>query len=86
VTITFDRVGSCPAMAVVIVEGYTPANGLAHGSLDVTVRACDACHHTVRDQMDACGMTPYTVQPRSVARCGDRTVFQPSRYTEAHPA
>lgn len=81
-----DRVGACTGVAVYRIEGYTPLNGLAHGSLDVVVATCTDCYHSVRAQMSACGLTPYSpysmVAVSQVRPCGERTTFAPNRYTE----
>lgn len=93
--ITFDHIGSCPNPPVFLIEGYTPKHGLAHGSLDVTVRACQGCFEGRRLQIEACGMTPYSftgcpthsegAEGRLTAlSCGDRTVFQENAFTAAH--
>lgn len=38
----------CPRPATVAMEGYSPRNGLAHGSLDLVVTACDQHADTAR--------------------------------------
>jgi hypothetical protein len=80
-TITFDRVGVCTRPGTYLVEGYSPANGMAHGSLDVTVRVCGDCHQTLRQQLWDCGMTPYSREGVwTNIECGDRTVFSTNKY------
>ena len=83
-TITFDHVGTCPHKTTVMVEGYSPRDGRAHGSLDVTVRVCDACHQTTRTQLFACGMTPYSRPTRTEMGCGDRTTFEENKYSTVY--
>lgn len=83
-TITFDRVGACPHRATVMVEGYSPMYGRAHGSLDVTVRVCDDCHESLRQQLWDCGMTPYSRTIHTEIGCGDRTTFDENKYSEKY--
>lgn len=86
-TIRFDQVGTCTGVATYRVEGYTPKNGLAHGSLDVTVTACLDCHPAVRQQIEECGMTPYSLgMVTDVQPCGERVTFAENNYTEQHPS
>lgn len=73
--ITFGRVGECPAPVVYVVEGYSPGDGLAHGSLDVVVHACEGCMASVRAGLDDRGMTPYSVRAESKRLCGEMTMF-----------
>lgn len=85
--ITFDRIGSCTGVATYRVEGYTPLNGLAHGSLDVDIAACLACHETVRTQLIECGMTPYSLgMVTDVRPCGERTTFADNSFTTKYPS
>ena len=85
--ITFDRFGTCTGVATYKVEGYTPKNGLAHGSLDVTVNACVDCHQKVRTQLIECGMTPYSLgMVTDVQPCGDRTTFADNSFTTQYPS
>lgn len=80
--ITFDRVGTCTVVATCRVEGYSPANGLAHGSLDVTVTACVDCHATVRQQLIDCAMTPYSIgMGADIRPCGERVTFSENSFT-----
>lgn len=90
-TITFDHVGTCPNTPAMVIEGYSPKDGRAHGSLDVTIRACADCHQTYRTQIISCGMTPYSFsgcashadRPSGALvalSCGDRTVFETNKY------
>jgi hypothetical protein len=91
--ITFDRVGNCGNFVTMLIEGYSPKDGRAHGSLDVTIRSCRECHQTYRDQLEACGMTPYSYtgsvshterKGRMVPLlCGDLTTFAENAYTNA---
>lgn len=84
--ITFDRVGICLNKARMAVEGYSPRNGRAHGSLTVDVLVCSECHQAVRDSIEACGMTPYTTQSQALDRlCGERTTFEANSYSNTHP-
>lgn len=93
-TITFDRVGTCTSYPTMVVEGYTPREGRAHGSLDVTVRTCADCHQTYRTQIISCGMTPFSFtgsvihEDRSGVMtplvCGDRTVFDENKYVTVY--
>lgn len=83
-TIRFDHVGACQAEATFIVEGYSPRDGHAHGSIDVVQRACDDCHLVVRSQMEECGLTPYSALLVTDRRCGDRTVYGENKYTDTY--
>lgn len=79
-------VGTCTGVATYRVEGYSPKNGLAHGSLDVDIAACLDCHATVRQQLVDVGMTPYSIgMVTDIRPCGERTVFEDCTYTAAHP-
>lgn len=81
-SVTFDRANDCTGVATYRVEGYSPLNGLAHGSLDVTVNACVDCHQAVRNQIIDCGMTPYSLgMVTDIQPCGERVTFRPNRYT-----
>jgi hypothetical protein len=82
-SITFDRTGDCPRPAVTVVEGYTPLDRRAHGSLDVVVHACQECAQETRKRLDECGMTPYSLPlPQGFQRaCGERMAFQGNAYT-----
>lgn len=85
--ITFDRFGACTGVATYRVEGYSPANGLAHGSLDVTVTACVDCHLAVRQQIEECGMTPYSLgMVTDIRPCGERTTFAENSFTTQYPS
>lgn len=85
-TITFDVVGSCTNLPTRQVEGYNAKDGLAHGSLDVTVSVCEDCHQTVRTQITSCGMTPYSLPPclDMTGRCGDRGTYEPNKYSTVY--
>lgn len=84
-TIRFDHVGQCSGSATVMVEGYSPANGMAHGSLDVTLHVCADCLPAYRQQLDACGMTPYSRQSVTGRECGERATFADNKYTAQYP-
>jgi hypothetical protein len=85
VSIHFDQVGHCGAVAVYKVEGYSPKDGMAHGSLDVTVAVCAACHPVVRQQLIGCGMTPYTLGAVTDIRpCRERVTYAPKSYTTTY--
>jgi hypothetical protein len=93
-TIRFDKVGKCPSYPTMLVEGYTPREGRAHGSLDVTVRCCADHHQKYRDEINACGMTAFSFTGSVVQGerggvttpllCGDRTIFDDNEYISAH--
>lgn len=94
--ITFDRVGGCDNSVTMLIEGYSPKDGRAHGSLDVTIRSCADCHQIYRTQLFACGMTAYSYtgtvshddrNGRLVAlRCGDRATYEANKYTTTYSA
>jgi hypothetical protein len=85
VSITFDRANDCTGVATYRVEGYSPLNGLAHGSLDVTVTACLDCHPEIRRGLENCGMTPYSLgMVTDIQPCGERMTFSPNRYTSSY--
>ncbi|WP_411091387.1 hypothetical protein [Streptomyces sp. 049-1] len=66
-------VGSgCGVPAAVCIEGYSPRDGLAHGSLDHTVYACAG--HTADARADwLSGYTTYTCTGTPEGRrCGER--------------
>lgn len=85
--ITFDTVGTCTGVATYTVECYSPADGFAHGSLDVTVTTCVDCHQALRKQLEDCGMTPYSVSMgTSIRPCGERCTFAENSYTTKYPA
>lgn len=74
--LTFDTVGTCTATPTRVVEGYSPAGGLAHGSLDVVVDACDACHEAMRQVVEESGLLPYScMHMTGEGRCGVRLTF-----------
>jgi len=79
----FDHIGVCTSTATVMVEGYSPKDGRAHGSLDVTVHVCKDCHGAIRDSLWACSMTPYSRPSSAERRCGERTIFEDCAYTRA---
>ncbi|MEU8531575.1 hypothetical protein [Streptomyces parvulus] len=62
----------CGAPAAVCIEGYSPRDGLAHGSLDHTVYACAG--HTADARADwLSGYTTYTCTGTPEGRrCGER--------------
>lgn len=64
----------CGAPATVRLEGYSARDGLAHGSLDVIVYACQEHTDTARTEWLA-GLTPYGSPVIGTARCGDRFSF-----------
>lgn len=83
--ITFDQVGTCTGVATYRVEGYTPKNGRAHGSLDVAITACVDCHPIVRQQLDDLRMTPYSLgMVTDIRPCGERVTFAPNRHTDTY--
>ncbi|MDQ0933782.1 hypothetical protein [Streptomyces turgidiscabies] len=64
----------CGAPATVSFEGYSPRNGLAHGSLDIIVHACD--EHAVQARAEWLGtLTPYRTTPGATSRCGESFDF-----------
>ncbi|MEU2975988.1 hypothetical protein ABZ678_02965 [Streptomyces hirsutus] len=71
-----DRIGECGTAAAVRLEGYSPRQGLAHGSLDVIVYACEEHKATARAEWLE-GFTPYTTAATGTAQCGDRFTFEP---------
>lgn len=81
----FDRVGTCTAVATRLVEGYSPADGRAHGSLDVTVHVCQECLGGLRERLWRSGMTPYTCVSASGRVCGERTIFDDNEYVKNYP-
>lgn len=80
----FDQVGQCHGTATVMVEGYSPKDGRAHGSLDVTVHVCSGCHERVRRELWTCGMTPYSIQSAAMRTCGERTIFDDNEYARMY--
>lgn len=81
----FDRVGTCDGTATAMVEGYSPADGRAHGSLDVTVHVCSGCLGRLREELWRAGMTPYTCVSTAERACGERTIFDDNEYVRMHP-
>lgn len=73
---TYAPVGpGCGAPATTCVEGYSPRDGRAHGSLDLTVYAC-ADHATFARTDWLSGLTAYTCASTPVGRrCGERFDF-----------
>ncbi|WP_371528396.1 hypothetical protein OG302_22400 [Streptomyces sp. NBC_01283] len=68
----YEPIGpGCGAPAAALIEGYSPRDGLAHGSLDLTVYACDEHATTARTDWLR-GMTPYSMPSPSGRRCGTR--------------
>ncbi|MDX2679274.1 hypothetical protein [Streptomyces soliscabiei] len=64
----------CGAPATVSFEGYSPRDGLAHGSLDVIVHACD--EHTSKARDEWLGtLMPYRTTPGTTSRCGESFDF-----------
>lgn len=64
----------CGAPATVSFEGYSPRNGLAHGSLDVIVHACTKHTTKARDEWLG-GLMPYRTTPGATSRCGESFDF-----------
>lgn len=83
--ILFDQAWACAHTGTAVVEGYSPKEGLAHGSLDVTVSVCARHHQVLRAQLDGCGMTPYSLNMVSDRLCGTRTTFEENTYTSTYP-
>jgi hypothetical protein len=64
----------CGARSTVRFEGYSPRDGLAHGSLDLAVYACDEHASQARTQwLDE--LLPYRTTTAGTARCGERFDF-----------
>lgn len=64
----------CGAPATVRYEGYSPRNGLAHGSLDLTVYACEEHDSQARTEwLD--GLLAYRTLTVGTSRCGERFDF-----------
>ncbi|WP_330265305.1 hypothetical protein [Streptomyces griseorubiginosus] len=64
----------CGAPATVRFEGYSPRNGLAHGSLDLAVYACTD-HTTQARTKWLDGLMPYRTATAGASRCGERFDF-----------
>ena len=64
----------CGAPATVRFEGYSPRDGLAHGSLDLAVYAC-ADHATQARAEWLDGLLPYRTAAAGDSRCGERFDF-----------
>ncbi|QTU47622.1 hypothetical protein F3K20_24885 [Streptomyces scabiei] len=63
----------CGAPAAVRFEGYSARNGLAHGSLDLVVYACDDHAAQAKDEWLG-GLMPYRTLPTG-SRCGEKFDF-----------
>ena len=76
--ITFTKMTHhCTTPVTAAVEAYSPANGIAHGSLDATAYVCTAHVQIARDLWQDRGLTPYTAQAKgSTKTCGDITEFE----------
>lgn len=86
-TITFDRMDTYAGVATYRVEGYSPKDGRAHGSLDVDIAVCVDCHGKIRQRLIDCGMTPYSLSAVTEIRpCGERTTFSENSFTTKYPA
>lgn len=87
--VQFGRVPGvdCSARAVYVVEGYAPADGRAHGSLDVTVRVCaehvEECRTKWLAELGA--PTPYVFLVAVPAVCGDMTDFRDPQPQDVEP-
>ncbi|MEU2134928.1 hypothetical protein [Streptomyces sp. NPDC018352] len=74
----------CTGGVTAAVEAYSPAGGLAHGSLDATAYVCPAHVTTAREMWETQGLTPFTAQTaRSTTRCGAITDFRQTTDTPA---
>ncbi|MFE3907221.1 hypothetical protein ACFXPY_45145 [Streptomyces sp. NPDC059153] len=85
-SITFGKMPhACTGGVTAAVEAYSPAGGLAHGSLDATAYVCPAHVDTARDMWIAQGLTPFTAQAAkpNTARCGAITDFRQTADTPA---
>jgi hypothetical protein len=85
VSITFSTIGTCTAPAAVCVEGYSPRDGRAHGSLDVVVYACEKHAEVARTEWLA-SLTPYGTTPVPGPRCGEMTTFTEPADEPVHAA
>lgn len=64
----------CGAPATTRFEGYSPRNGLAHGSLDLAVYACET--HASQARTEWLGnLLPYRTLTAGDSRCGERFDF-----------
>ncbi|WP_399554093.1 hypothetical protein [Streptomyces anulatus] len=74
----------CTGGVTAAVEAYSPAGGLAHGSLDATAYVCPAHVDTARAMWTEEGLTPFTAQTaNSTTRCGAITDFRQTTDTPA---
>jgi hypothetical protein len=92
VNVQFGRVPGvdCTNKAEVSIEGYAPADGRAHGSLDVIVRVCQDHHdEACRKWLPEMGApTPFSfpsVPGGRPAICGDMTDFRDSGPQDVEP-
>ncbi|TGG77861.1 hypothetical protein D8771_26550 [Streptomyces albus] len=75
----------CTGGVTAAVEAYSPAGGLAHGSLDATAYVCPAHVDTARTMWTDQGLMPFTAQAAkpNTTRCGAITDFRDSTVTPA---
>ncbi|MCP2327611.1 hypothetical protein HDA40_006118 [Hamadaea flava] len=69
---TLPTLPTCGQPATVRIEAYSPRDGLAHGTLDVSVNVCDAHVEPVSATLRQAGFTAHRDgQAQSGKRCGD---------------
>lgn len=66
----------CTATATSCIEGYSPRDGRAHGSLDTTTYTCAAHAPATRAEVEAAGLTAYTCETSGLFTCGERFDFR----------
>ncbi|WP_046472271.1 hypothetical protein [Allosalinactinospora lopnorensis] len=76
--ITFTDVHDCAETTVYRIEGYNLRDGLAHGSLDVALYACDAHRGQLREHGALNGLTIHTARPVGAftSSCGELVTYQ----------